>query len=217
MSSQRAIVRNPAGGLPVGTTGWAAESEGYSTPGSLSYQQYVFTPDAVNAASVFIEKIDLLIVSDDFNPRAQLPAVVQQLAEARDTATTLDSRYNGLKKKLDEQLKPFADDRKLANARADALYAEAQLFGLAAYLATNDTTPDVDVTIKQFDVVQFDAAAALVWAVDNKRYDLLTLDVKIFEAAAKAAKLPIGVAKVVPQPKATVSTDLSHRIPVTEE
>lgn len=215
--SNRAIVRTQVSGLAVGTMGSLKPSDGFSTPGSFDYGQYLFTADTPNAVPVLIEKGDLLIVSDDFNPRAQLPAVVDELADARDHADTRDRIYNSLKKKLDEQLKPLADDRKLANALVDALYAQAQLFGLAAYLATNDTTPDVDVTIKQFDVVQFDAAAALVWAVDNKRYDLLTLDVKIFEAAAKAAKIPIGVAKVVPQPKATVSTDLSHRIPVTEE
>lgn len=58
--------------------------------------------------------------------------------------------------------------------------------------------------VKRFD---YSSAEALVWAVDNRHYGMLSLNAKKFEKAAEALDLP-GF-RVRKEPQATIDRDLS--------
>ena len=94
---------------------------------------------------------------------------------------------------------------KMAMDMAEAALREAAII---EYGETGNRKPTPGVEIKVFSTLQYDREAAMAWA--TKHNLALTLDVKAFEAIARAQPLPI--VRKVDEPKATLATDMGKAL-----
>lgn len=105
------------------------------------------------------------------------------------------------------------DEAKKAAKQAERdQYEKTVAAALTAFKETGDKKPDDDVQVKHFDSVEYDAAAALQWAIGAGLTTLLTLDTKKFETAVKAGVVPTDIAQVVNDWRPTISARLGHRL-----
>ena len=214
--SQRVIsIRNvdvPA----IGTMGWATKAHGFDDTTSPSYGAYLFQPDG-ETTDYYQSGDDPYFVPDDFQPGTALAAAIEQLAVERQKVAAREEAYKSLKRTLDEQLKPYADARSAAATAEKTVYDEVALFARAAYLMSGDRKPDPDVELKREVSVQYDLLNAIKWAIAEGRIDLLKLDDRAFEKAAKDGKVPDAVAIVKEGIKPYIGSNLAHRIPAATE
>ena len=102
----------------------------------------------------------------------------------------------------------------VADAKKITLEAETKLrdIALAAYLESQDKRPGPGVEIKVGTKLTYEPDEAFAWA---KEHGLaLMLNVRSFEALAKANPIPCVTSK--PEPKTTLATDMRKALEIKE-
>ncbi|MDP2651182.1 MAG: hypothetical protein Q8O98_01175 [bacterium] len=95
----------------------------------------------------------------------------------------------------------------LTQAGEDVAVKEAWLrtLTLSSYLLTGNKTPAPGVSVKVFQVLDYDKELAYLWAMTHQV--ALKLDTPTFEKLAKAS--PIDCVQIVDEPRAQIAQDLS--------
>jgi hypothetical protein len=140
-----------------------------------------------------------------------LEELVKQVAQARKEQADAQARLLDVTARLHhtfewEFLQTAQDELKEKTKAVDAAEFEAKYLALSAYDG-KDKHPQASVTIKEFDVVEYDPDKAKEYALEHKLPDLLKLDKQAFEAAAKAMSLPFVKRKK--EARAQLDKDLS--------
>jgi hypothetical protein len=106
----------------------------------------------------------------------------------------------------------------IQNVRDDAASVAAQETAIKAivaddYAVTVNKTPCPGVTVKEFETLQYDEAAAFAWAKEKGLAIIPeSLDRKAFEKIAKAAGGAIAGAHVIVEPRVQIATDLEKAL-----
>lgn len=195
---------------PAGTLGWVEH-----VPNPDAAGDWNFYPDNAPDVCYYITESDFEIVPDKLDPKMALQAQVLKLAALRERVERAETAYDELKRELDQQLRPLAYARTIAREEADAQYERTTLYARMVFLASGDRHPDNDIEMKRDTALVYNPATALKWAIENERYDLLVLDKKAFEKAAKDKDggVPVSIATVTTVWKPYVASNLTHRLP----
>lgn len=214
---QRAITLRQDVDVPAyGTLGRVSRPAGWDDRDSASYGAYLFQPDG-ETIEYYIDEEVIHVVPEDFDPGTALNESLQKLAIERQKLSLADDAYKALKRTLDEQLAPLTVIRDVARMTEKTAYDEAAMYARAAFVATGERKPDTDVELKREDTVEYKTLVALQWAIQNGRIDLLKLDDKAFEKAAKDGKVPEEIAVIKKGMKPFIASNLTHRLPALPE
>jgi hypothetical protein len=147
-------------------------------------------------------------------PTPDAAALAEQVGRVADLRRNLAVLEEALREKRRAFEEGSADTRAgIEAAGAELLAAEnvVRALALAHYLATRDKAPTPGVTVREYEELQYEPAAAFAWARE-KQMALLPerLDVKAFEKIAKAT--PLAFVKVEQHPRVVLATDLEKAL-----
>ena len=145
-------------------------------------------------------------------PNLELHQRVVALADLR---RARDAKATDLAEKrawFDAEYAPLIGEFKQASAAVDAAEIALKAVAIDQYLVTKDKALSPGVTVKEFDVLQYDADAAFAWAKETKMALVPeSLDKKAFEKIAKASP-GIAGSHIVVEPRVTLATDLDKAL-----
>ena len=142
-----------------------------------------------------------------------LNELVNELAEARQRGATLKAEAAWLQDQIaalvaqhygkdQERINAEMADVERRIAEADTAVRQA---ALDAYTANGNKHPHPAVTVKVFEVLEYDKTEALTYCIRHL-WTALKMDARKFEAVAKAAELDFVTRRQ--EPRATIATKL---------
>jgi len=133
---------------------------------------------------------------------------IKQVARARQEAQRLADEKAAKYQSWEEQNRIFLDAVKDAAEFKNKQEEFLRELTLAIYAETQNKKPCEGVGIREVTRLEYDPKDALAWAM--KHQIAISLDKKSFEGFAKAT--PLEFVKVITEPQATISQDLTKVI-----
>lgn len=135
---------------------------------------------------------------------APLSRMVLDLAAMRQSTDQMATTLAEKRQQFEEEHRPLIDSLRESRELLGKAEARVREFAVDVFRRTGDMKPGPGLGIRTKKRLDYDLAAATAWAEEHGM--ALMLDVKAFEAIAKASKLDFVT--ITDQPECTIARDL---------
>ncbi|KKN76949.1 hypothetical protein LCGC14_0366010 [marine sediment metagenome] len=136
--------------------------------------------------------------------KEELQTQIKVVAEARHKITELREEKNIALSMWENENKELLRSLDIMTEEVSVVEAWLRTLTLKAYNETGSKAPAVGVSVKMFEVLNYDADKAKEWALEHRV--VLSLDKKSFEDFAKAT--PLEFVSITEEPRAQIATNL---------